>query len=284
MNKKTRYMIRMDDITPDMDWDKFNRIKDIFEKYEICPLLGVVPDNKDAKLCVQEKKKDFWEILQELKSRGWTLAQHGTYHKYVTDESGILGLKKASEFAGLPYEEQLSKLQEGKRILEENGVFTDIFMAPGHTYDKNTIKALLNTGFHTVTDGLYFIPYSYEGLLFVPCRLQGYNNKRGFDTICLHANTMSDRAIEDLETFCKENRNEIVPFEPDGVRRYAVKRDLKVEIYEKGMLLLRKVKGRISDSRRLAWYMQYTNDTNSKKKWLKRVYCLPLLFFSRQER
>lgn len=284
MNKKIRYMIRMDDITPDMDWDKFGRIKDIFEKYEICPLLGVVPDNKDEKLCVQEKKDEFWEILQGLKSRGWMIAQHGTYHKYVTDESGILGLKKASEFAGLPYEEQFSKLQEGKRILEENGVFTDIFMAPGHTYDKNTIKALFNIGFHTVTDGLYFIPYLYEGILFIPCRLQGYNNKRGFDTICLHANTMTERAIEELEIFCKENRNEIVSFDPDGVRRYAVKRNLKVEIYEKGMLLLRKVKGGISDSRRLAWYMQYTNDTNSKKKWLKRVYCLPLLLFSRQER
>ncbi|WP_419041292.1 DUF2334 domain-containing protein, partial [Eisenbergiella tayi] len=35
--------IRMDDITPDMNWDNFLALKALFDKYHICPLIGVVP-------------------------------------------------------------------------------------------------------------------------------------------------------------------------------------------------------------------------------------------------
>lgn len=40
--------IRMDDITPDMNWDNFLALKALFDKYHICPLIGVVPDNRDV--------------------------------------------------------------------------------------------------------------------------------------------------------------------------------------------------------------------------------------------
>ena len=36
--------VRMDDITPDMDWEKFEAFKTILDKYNIKPLLGIVPD------------------------------------------------------------------------------------------------------------------------------------------------------------------------------------------------------------------------------------------------
>ena len=42
--------IRMDDITPDMDWARFMRFKALCDQYNIKPLIGVVPDNNDAKL------------------------------------------------------------------------------------------------------------------------------------------------------------------------------------------------------------------------------------------
>ncbi|MBO5623235.1 MAG: DUF2334 domain-containing protein, partial [Butyrivibrio sp.] len=38
--------IRMDDITPDMDWDKFLRFKSLLDEHGIKPLIGVVPDNR----------------------------------------------------------------------------------------------------------------------------------------------------------------------------------------------------------------------------------------------
>ena len=46
----TKISIRMDDITPDMDWTKFMRFKALCDKYRIRPLVGVVPDNQDPNL------------------------------------------------------------------------------------------------------------------------------------------------------------------------------------------------------------------------------------------
>ncbi len=284
MKKTMQCMIRMDDISADMNWDKFNQVRNIFEKYQILPLLGVVPDNKDAKLSIQPPQEKFWEQLKELQQKGWGIAQHGTYHKYVTQNQGMLRLKNASEFAGLSYEEQLEKIRLGQQILEEHGVFSDIFMAPGHTFDKNTIKALYTLGFHTVTDGLLYKPYYYKKILFVPCRLQEYRHIKGIDTICLHSNTMSDADIKNLEDFCKQNKEYIIPFSPKKMAEYAVNRTLWVILYEKGMLYIRNIKNRITCSKRLAWYMQYTYDKNSKKKLMKRICYLPVLLFYQKGR
>lgn len=277
MREKMQCMFRMDDITADMNWDKFNQVREIFEKYNICPLLGVVPENQDGKLSIQEKKEDFWEILHSLQEKGWSIAQHGTYHKYVTEDSGILGLKSSSEYAGLPYEEQVTKLKIGKEALERHGIHSDIFMAPGHTFDRNTVKALYNLGFQTITDGLYHKPYYFEKILFIPCRLQEYRNVQGIDTICLHSNLMSETEIKELEAFCKKHQEEIIPFNPDTIKEQAVNRTFLVAISERSMLLIRNMKNRIANSKRLAWYMQYTYDKNSKKKLVKRIFCLPML-------
>lgn len=276
-------MIRMDDITADMNWDKFNRIRDIFEKYGVRPLLGIVPDNQDNKLSIQSSNEEFWTIMHSLQEKGWGIAQHGTYHKYVTKDSGILGLKDASEFAGISYEEQFAKLKHGKEVLEQHGIYTDIFMAPGHTYDSNTIKALRELGFSTVTDGLYHTPYWDQGIQFIPCRLQEYRNINGIDTICLHSNHMSDADIRELEAFCKANKEQIIPFSPDGMKWLAVKRNFAVICYEKRVLILRKLKNKIANSKRLAWYMLYTADKSSKKKWIKRICYLPLLVFGKEK-
>lgn len=284
MKSVARYMIRMDDITPDMDWDKFNRIRTVFEENNIHPLLGVVPDNRDPKLMIQEKAEDFWSIIRELRDKGWVISQHGTFHQYVTEDSGILGLKNASEFAGLSYQEQVKKIIEGKSILEQNGINTRIFMAPGHTFDDNTVKALKELGFDTVTDGLYYRPYTYKDILFVPCRLQGYRNIKGIDTVCLHANNMSDSDIENLEMFCKNNSDKIYPFLSEEIRASAVKYSIFVRFVEHIEVYKRWVKNRISNSDRMKWYMQYTDDPKKIKKHVKRVICLPLLFAGSRRR
>lgn len=277
MKKKMQCMIRMDDITPDMDWKKFHQVRAVFDSYGIKPLIGIVPDNRDVKLSIEEKRTEFWEIVRSLQQSGWTVAQHGTYHQYVTKDCGILGLKKASEFAGLSYEEQFSKLQTGKNILEENGVYSDVFMAPGHTYDKNTVRALKNLGFHTVTDGLYSKPYHMDGILFIPCRLKEYRNVSGIDTICLHSNMMSEKEIKNLEQFCRKNKENIISFCPEEMKTEAVNRNFFVVLSERKELLARRFKNKISNSKRLTWYMQYTYDKNSRKKLVKRIFCLPML-------
>ena len=152
--------IRLDDITPDMDWAKFLRFKELCDLYQVKPLIGVVPENKDSMLCVDEKREDFWEYLLQLKNEGWMIAQHGCTHIYSTKKKGCFPLNALSEFAGRPFEEQLTCLKCGKQILEGHGIFTDIFMAPAHSYDQNTLKALKEAGF---TSFLGFSVFSILG-------------------------------------------------------------------------------------------------------------------------
>jgi len=279
MNHKTECMIRLDDITPDMDMRKFHRVKAVLDKYGICPLIGVVPDNRDTNLHKEGFRADFWDMIKVLQRDGWKVAQHGTYHRYETEKSGLLGINPFSEFAGLSYEVQLRKLQQGRKILEDNGVVTDIFMAPGHTYDNNTLKALADCGFKVVTDGLYKEPYYEKEILFIPCRLKGFRKPCGIDTVCLHANLMDEKDAEDLDAFCKNYRDVIVDFEPDRYAGTAVQRTFVIRMSEKITLLRRKIKDKIANSRRLAWYMEKTDHRNSRVKWIARVLCLVLLLF-----
>ena len=283
MSQKTECMIRLDDITPDMDWERFYQAKEILDQYDIRPLIGVVPNNQDASLHKEEGREDFWNVIRGLQESGWAVAQHGTYHCYETEDSGILGINPFSEFAGLSYDVQVKKLQTGRKILEENGVRTDIFMAPGHTYDKNTLKALKECGFHVITDGLSSKPYIEEGILCIPCRLRGFKKPDGMDTICLHTNLMDEQDMEELGAFCKANREVIVPFEPERYRKQARKKSFLSKIKERLVLIIRQLKDRVANSKRLAWYMKKTNHTSGKVKWVKRLVYLPLLLCYRSE-
>jgi len=173
----------------------------------------------------------------------------------------------------------LQKLQTGKQILEDNGIFTDIFMAPGHTYDNNTLKALAECGFKVVTDGLYRKSYYDKGILFVPCRMRGFRKPDGIDTVCLHTNLMDEQDIKDLDIFCRENRAVIVNYDAARYTASAVHRTSTVRMTERAVLLVRQLKNKIANSKRLAWYMERTNHNNSKVKWAKRIICLPMLLF-----
>lgn len=283
MSQKTECMIRLDDIAPDMNWERFYRAKEIFDQYKIRPLIGVVPDNKDKTLHKEKPREDFWGIIRALQREGWVVAQHGTYHCYETKDSGILGINHFSEFAGLSYEVQLQKLQVGKQIMQENGIRTDIFMAPGHTYDKNTLKALAECGFRVITDGLSSKPYLEDGILCIPCRLRGFKTPDGIDTVCLHTNLMDEQDMEELDAFCKENREVIRSFEPERYRKQAGKKSFLSKLKECLVLIIRQLKDKIANSKRFAWYLKKTNHASSKVKWVKRVVCLPLLLGYKNE-
>ena len=81
--------IRMDDITPDMDWAKFLRFKELCDLYQVKPLIGVVPDNQDTMLHIEEPRADFWVYLHALQKEGWCIAQHGCTHIYSTRKRDV---------------------------------------------------------------------------------------------------------------------------------------------------------------------------------------------------
>ena len=271
-------LIRLDDITPDMDWKRFYKIKDILEQAEIVPLIGVVPSCKDQTIKRNEPRKDFWDIIKALQQKGWKIAQHGTYHVYVTNNSGILGINPFSEFAGLSFEEQLLKIKTGRDILKSYDIHTDIFMAPGHTFDKNTLAALKQCGFHVITDGLYKKPYYFKELLFIPCKMIGNYRINGIDTICLHTNLMSEEDMFKFSKFIEQHRNEIINFTLENYKNIANKKGLFISIYEKVFLWKRIQKDKIAHSKKISWYLEWTNHGNNFVKWGKRILFFPIIF------
>lgn len=270
------FSYRMDDITENMNWDSFLRVKDIFDRYDIKPLIGVVPCNLDRKLKPGQKREDFWDYIRELQQEGWCIAQHGYQHTYVTKESGLLGLKEASEFAGLSMEEQYEKLKSGKEILENHGMKPEIFMAPGHTYDSNTLKALKKLGFRYVTDGYSDMPYEREGLCFIPCKSAGNPARTGVDTVCLHSNGMQEEDFRELENVIRRNRSQIVDFAEllqgtfapySGGAARSEKQNLKRKNWKKA----------VAQNELLQEYLRTHNSDNFYRKQISRVIGLPWL-------
>lgn len=211
---KAAYIFRLDDIAPNMNWENYFRLKTIFAQYQVKPIIGVIPDNQD-----EELKKwpsypaDFWEEIREVQSRGWEIAIHGCQHRFETDCSGLLGIHCKSEFAGLPFERQYAKLAKAKDIFARQGINSTTFMAPAHTFDRETLRALRLAGIYTITDGYGFYPYTFDQILFVP---QMFATPRpmpfGVFTFCLHSNEMSQWQIKHVETFISQNHKQIISF------------------------------------------------------------------------
>lgn len=276
-----RLLIRLDDITPDMDQEKFERLAALFEQYQIHPIIGVVPDNQDKMLRVQEPEADFWERIRALKERGWVIAQHGFQHVYVTGKSGLLGVNAFSEFAGLPYQEQYEKLRKGRELLEKKGILASMFMAPGHTFDRKTLKALRKLGFTCVTDGYCSMPYRRTGLLFLPCTISEPRVPKHFDTLCLHPNHMTEPQFDELAKFIGAHRNLI-----GNADEFLEKHAFSARAYvpagwaeEQKNLLLRKAKHFASQNETVQTYLQRTDSENAAQKRKKRLLGLPGLIF-----
>lgn len=207
--------IRMDDITPDMNWENFLKLKEIFDKYNVKPLLGVVPDCQDEMLHCEDAKEDFWEYLKGLQQEGWVLAQHGCYHQYTTKKGGLFPLNCFSEYAGVPYEKQKEQIAHGRNCLLEKGIHADIFMAPGHTYDRNTLKTLREYGFTHVTDGFGKKPYLRDGLVFLPIaekKSAVFGEEEGYTTLVIHANGMKESEIQWYDEMIGKHTEKFIPY------------------------------------------------------------------------
>jgi len=214
------YIIRLDDICATMDWNNFSRIAEILSSCDTKPLIAVTPDNKDKDLIIEKPKPEFWEIMRSLKNRGWSIAQHGYQHIFLTKNSGILGINAYSEFAGLSYEEQYEKVYKGRKILEQNGLQTDIWAAPAHSLDKITCKVLKDLNFQYISDDIAMFPFERFGLIWVPQQLWSLKQLPiGIFTICVHPNRVDDNQFKKIEKFIIKNHARIIPFY-EAVRMY----------------------------------------------------------------
>jgi len=205
--------VRIDDVCPTMDLEKFDRYIEMLREFGIKPLLGIVPDCQDEQLRVSEVD-GFWDYMLRLANDGYSIAMHGVFHKYVTAKPGLVSRRKLSEFSGLSYEEQYEKLRHGLQIMNSHGLNTDIFFAPGHSYDRTTLKALYALGFKYNSDGRSFHAYVLEGIKHIPANgAYRIHFGRGILTICLHPRTESDNSIEKVRAFLSARREKLMNFD-----------------------------------------------------------------------
>ena len=215
--KKACCIYRIDDVTPGMNWDNFHKFLNLFQKYNVVPLLGVVPENRDPNLTLGKEDGSFWKTIKRLSDSGRVeISQHGYRHIYTTNGIQlfyrICGFQPQSEFSGISYEKQYRMIKAGRDILRRHGIKADIWMAPGHSFDKNTVRALKELKFRAVTDGIGLFPVKKEGITFVPQQVWGPVKSRiGVKTICLHLNTADDEMYRMVEEHLK-SCDCIVPF------------------------------------------------------------------------
>lgn len=50
MERMNHYILRLDDTSEYMDVDKWQRMETLLDKYNIKPLVGIIPDNQDQVL------------------------------------------------------------------------------------------------------------------------------------------------------------------------------------------------------------------------------------------
>lgn len=208
--------IRLDDVTPDMDWEHFLAFKEMLDGYGIKPLIGVVPDNRDENLHRAKAAGDFWEYIKELQENGWCVALHGYRHIYTTKKGGLFPLNRFSEFAGVPFDRQKEMLSEATEIFKKNGIQTDIFMAPAHSYDRNTLKALKELGYHKMTDGFGSRPYRWQGMTFYPISFllgRSLKKKKGVTTMVVHTNEVDPAGMERLRRMLSEQQHNLISYQ-----------------------------------------------------------------------
>ena len=71
ISKNTGILIRLDDIAENMNWDLMHKSEVLFDKYNIKPVLGVIPNNKEEELLSQPKKNNIWDLVRRWQEKGW---------------------------------------------------------------------------------------------------------------------------------------------------------------------------------------------------------------------
>ena len=214
MLKKSKYLIRLDDASHYSDLSKWKLFEQLFEKYEVKPIIAAIPYNKDTSIQYSSYNKLYWKWLQSMDIRGWSIALHGYQHLYhkIDRTKNLFPFYNRSEFSGLTLEEQKEKIKKGITIFKKNNIFPKVWVAPGHCFDLNTIEAIIQeTDIKIISDGIAFNPYFKFNLHFVPQQLWDFKKRRfGLWTICLHPDTMSLNEIrlfeETIEFLHKEKK------------------------------------------------------------------------------
>ena len=216
ITENTKILIRLDDIAENMNWGLMKKSELLFEKYGIKPVLGVIPNNKDNKLLSYPKKNDFWNQVRIWRDKGWEIAMHGSTHVYdkICENKDYFGYSGESEFCGHSLETQTSKIKIGLKKFNDEKIEIRSFFAPNHTYDMNTFVALKNSGISEIIDGYGLMPYTENGLKFIPQLFYKiFMLPFGIQTTQIHLNYWNQKDFDIFEKFIIKNSNKIISYD-----------------------------------------------------------------------
>jgi len=210
------YLIRLDDASEYMHLENWIKMEKILDKYDIKPIVGIIPKNEDRGLIGKyERDQYFWRKALDWQEKGWTIAMHGYTHVYSSEDGGINPVNLRSEFAGHSIIEQRKKISAGLKILMKNNLYPKLFFAPAHTFDLNTLEALkYESNIRIICDTVANDIYSYNGFYFIP-QQAGHVRRLPFKvvTFCYHPNFMSSEDFVHLKTFLKKHKNRFGSFD-----------------------------------------------------------------------
>ena len=225
------YLLRLDDASQYMNKTNWQKMEQLLDQYSIKPIVGVIPINRDKELLKYGVVEEFWELAKNWQTKGWTIALHGCTHVYETEDGGINPVNMRSEFAGLSLDRQKEKIQIGYSVLTEHDIHPEIFYAPSHTFDLNTLTALKEeTDIRIISDTVANDVYYENGFFFIP-QQSGSVRKLPFKTVtfCYHPNTMKGIDFDVLENFLKQYRDRF------GVVRIRALKKKRKSIYDKSL-------------------------------------------------
>lgn len=211
----TRYLIRLDDACPTDKIVIWDALESMFDKYNIKPLISVIPQCKDKSISYTHENEAFWERIRRYQGKGYSIGMHGFNHVFTTKCKGLVPMNAFSEFAGLPLSVQRDKIKKGFHLMISHRVRPNVWVAPGHSFDENTLLALKNeTDIEVVSDGIALFPYKKFGFLWIPQQLWSLKPFfLGFATVCLHPNLLVDRDCKVLNNAFARYAEHIVTFE-----------------------------------------------------------------------
>lgn len=160
--------LRFDDYHQDINHKTWVDVLSYYDDRGLYGLIAVCPAFKGEPL-----DEDVVDLLKELESNGWEIAQHGYTHEDIGEGRGGALYDERSEFAGLQYEEQHRRIAAGNEILVEHGIEPTTFVPPWHEYDRRTLRALAEEGFTCLNEGRWPIPRTIEGVTLVPTNVPG---------------------------------------------------------------------------------------------------------------
>ena len=170
--KKINLVFRYDDYCSQSPTDLEIKIFQDFLRFQMSLNVGIIPfaassnergpSHQELIPLTEEKTA----LLRSYIDSGTVIPSlHGYSHQTVIND--FTGIK--SEFRGLSYQEQLIKIEKGKKFLEDRlGRDINIFAPPWNIYDRNTLRVVEELGFTTISAGLHSTPDKDSNLKFLP--------------------------------------------------------------------------------------------------------------------